>query len=487
MGRLVRRFVAFAFGNGVIASRRRLRITAGPRPGAGHVTRASVKRILPLIAVLALVITGPATTPSVRAGAARPNVILIVTDDQAWNTLWAMPVVQSRLIAKGTTFTNAFTPTSVCCPSRATILTGQYAHTHGLWSNKLPLGGFHRFDDDSTLATWLDDAGYRTALVGKYLNEYGAADASYIPPGWDRWLALTHDPHGSYLDFDFSDDGRLAHNDADYVTDFLRDEAADFIRTSAVPFFLYFTPTAPHIDAIPAPRHEGAFSDLQRFRPPNFNEPDVSDKPSWVARANPWSVERIRDTDQLRMDMYETLLAVDEAVATLLKATQGEATIVLFTSDNGYQFGEHRLRGKNDAYDHTSRVPLVIREDGVVPAGAVDRRIALNVDLARTIGAATSVPMPKAEGLGLFGVETRSAFVVEGVESGHRPAFCGVRTLTHLFVHYATGEEELYDYGDDPFELANLASSPDSQRDVRLLRRAARSLCRPLPPGLAAF
>jgi arylsulfatase A-like enzyme len=181
------------------------------------------------------------------------------------------------------------------------------------------------------------------------------------------------------------------------------------------------------------------------------------------------------------------LLAVDEAVGALLKATQGEPTMLLFTSDNGFEYGEHRLRGKNDAYDHTSRIPLVVREDGVVPAGAVDRRIALNVDLAQTIGSATGVSTPRAEGLALFGLETRSEFVVEGVERRRRPAYCGVRTLSHLFVHYATGEEELYSYGDDPFELTNLASSPDSQRDVRLLRRSARSLCQPLPPGLPPF
>jgi N-acetylglucosamine-6-sulfatase len=446
-----------------------------------------VKRILPLIAVLAVALTGLDSTPRVRAGVIRPNVILIVTDDQAWNTLWAMPIVQSRLVAKGTTFPNAFTPTSLCCPSRATILTGQYAHTHGVWSNQFPLGGFHRFDDSSTLATWLDDAGYRTGLIGKYMNEYDAEDASYVPPGWDRWLGLIHDAHGSYLDFDVSDGGRLAHNDRDYVTDFLRDEAAQFIRSSTEPFFLYFAPTAPHKDAIPAPRHEGTFADLQRFRPPNFNEADVSDKPAWLSGTKPLSDERVQDLDQIRIDMYETLLAVDEAVGVLLKATHGEPTIVLFTSDNGFEYGEHRLRGKNDAYDHTSRIPLVVREDGVVPAGAVDRRIALNVDLAQTIGSATGVRTPRAEGLGLFGVETRSDFVVEGVEKGRRPAYCGVRTLTHLFVHYATGEEELYDYGDDPFELTNIASSPDSHRDVRLLRRTAESLCQPLPPGLPGF
>ena len=446
-----------------------------------------MKRILPLTAVLAVALGGLHPTAPARAGVARPNVILIVTDDQAWNTLWAMPAVQSRLVAKGTTFPNSFTPTSVCCPSRATILTGEYAHTHGVWSNQLPLGGFHRFDDSSTLATWLDDAGYRTGLIGKYLNDYDAEEASYVPPGWDRWLGLIHDPHGSYLDFDVSDEGRLAHNARDYVTDFLRDEAAEFIRGSTEPFFLYFAPTAPHMDAIPAPRHEGAFSDLQRFRPPSFNEGDVSDKPAWVSGTNPMSDERIQDLDRLRIDMYETLLAVDEAVVALLKATRGEPTIVLFTSDNGFEFGEHRLRGKNDAYDHTSRIPLVVREDGVVPAGAIDRRIALNVDLAQTIGSAAGVPTPGAEGLDLFGIETRSEFVVESVERGRRPAYCGVRTLSYLFVRYATGEEELYDYGDDPFELTNLASSLESRRDVRLLRRAARSLCRPLPPGLPAF
>jgi arylsulfatase A-like enzyme len=443
------------------------------------------------IALAVFTLTMLLPVPNVRAEPLQqPNVLLIMTDDQPVNTLWAMPTVQAELLAKGTNFSNGFAPTAQCCPSRASTLTGTYSHTHGVWDVNDPYA-FESFNDSATIATWMDSAGYRTGLFGKYLNGYTYDDATYVPPGWDDWRALYHgerEPNrGSYFNFHVSENGSRVDNTTDYVTDYLADEAVQFVEESADPFFLYFSPTAPHRDAIPAPRHEGAFADLAPYRPPNFNEADVSDKPEWVRRRPLLTQDEIARGDRLRIDMHETLLAVDEAVADLIAATDGEPILIIYMSDQGYMFGEHRLNGKNDAYEASIRLPLIMRQDGVIAAGATDERLALNVDIAQTIGAATGVQMPGTEGLSLTGAEVRSGFPVEAIADGRRPAYCGVRTMHELFVHYATGEEEFYNLRSDPYELRNRANVAGAADKVRRLRRSARKLCVPLAPGMPVF
>jgi arylsulfatase A-like enzyme len=185
--------------------------------------------------------------------------------------------------------------------------------------------------------------------------------------------------------------------------------------------------------------------------------------------------------------MHETLLAVDEAIQQLIAATNGEPTLIIFMTDNGYVFGEHRLRGKNDAYEGSIRLPLILRQDGVIAAGVTDDRLALNVDVAQTIGDATGVPTPGTEGLPLTGTEVRSRFPVEAIAGGRRPAYCGVRTRRELFVHYASGEEEFYNLRQDPYQLSNRASVPAVADKVRTLRASARRLCDPLAPGMPGF
>ena len=185
-----------------------------------------------------------------------------MTDDQRYDTLWAMPEVRQRLIRPGIPFRNAFVVNPLCCPSRASILTGQYSHTTGVYRNVGEYGGFDAFRDDSTIATWLQGADYRTALIGKYLNGY--ADTEYIPPGWDRWAALEHAP-GYYYDYILNLDGELIRYGAspnDYSTDVLADLAVSFIEETEGPLLLYFAPHAPHGPPEPVPGHETAFSDL---------------------------------------------------------------------------------------------------------------------------------------------------------------------------------------------------------------------------------
>ncbi|MDP9261334.1 MAG: sulfatase-like hydrolase/transferase, partial [Actinomycetota bacterium] len=228
----------------------------------------------------------------------QPNIVLILTDDQRFDEMAHMPTVRTTLANKGMTFKNGFVVNSLCCPSRSTILTGEYSHSTGVYKNAPPNGGFDTFtqtgDDQSTIATWLQTAGYRTGLVGKYLNGYGPPQGTYVPPGWDVWNALTlqgaeggSDGTFGYYNYSMSIDGAprsYGSTAADYSTDVLASDATDFIQStpSSKPLFLFFAPRAPHAPAIPANRDTNSCPNLAPNRPPNYNEPVVADKPAYI-------------------------------------------------------------------------------------------------------------------------------------------------------------------------------------------------------------
>jgi len=425
---------------------------------------------------------------------AQPNVVIILTDDQRADTLQYMPTVESELMAKGVTFDNAFVVNPVCCPSRASILTGRWSHSTGVWGIDGDYGGFHVFNDASTLPVWLDRAGYKTALIGKYLNGY--ADGSYLPPGWDRWFAHTLHPN-AYYGWEASDGGSAASFGSapgDYNTDVLADRAVDFITDSGSdPFFLYFAPKAPHTSGsyhtTPAARHEGFYAGLTPWRPPNVNEADVSEKPDYIRSLAtiPWA-----SLDGLRESQLESLLAVDDAVGRMLAALAEtgklQETLIVFMSDNGHEWGEHRRAHKIVPYEESLRVPLVIRWDALGARGVSDR-FALNVDIAPTIAAAAGIDAPKAEGRNLLPLLTgtasswRNRFLIEDRMEPRWavPAYCGYRGERWKYIQYATGEEELYDLVRDPYELENLAAMRRARvMDYRTAIR--RSPCD--PPGL---
>jgi N-acetylglucosamine-6-sulfatase len=457
-------------------------------PSRDH--EVGLPKLLLLCSVVALVAAGRA--------AAQPNVLLIVTDDQRWDTLGYMPTVQSELAGKGVTFTNAFVVNPVCCPARTSLLTGRWSHSTGVWGVNGPHGGFHVFDDASTLPVWLDRAGYKTMLAGKYLNGY--LDETYRPPGWDRWFAFTRNPN-RYFDYGVADDGRpvvFGSNAGDYATDVLADRAERFIREAGnAPFFLYFAPKAPHIGGpgeyvTPAPRHAGSFAGLDPWRPPNVNEPDVSDKPAYIRNRAPVSEAEL---DQLRQEQLESLLAVDEAVARMLDALRetGELTdtLVVFTSDHGFGWGEHRRTHKVVPYEESIRVPLVIRYDRLGLAAHAERRVVLNVDLAPTVAAATGKTAPGAEGrnlLPLMAAQTRGwrpSFLYEAymgewnVNGWGAPGYCAFRGVRWKYVQYNTGEEEVYDLARDPYELRSLHRTVSRAWLMAYRERVRGSACRP--------
>ena len=455
-----------------------------------------------------------------NAGTAeRPNVILILTDDLDTDSISHMPNLRSLLIERGTTFENAFVTDSLCCPSRATILRGQYAHNHEILANEPPQGGFEKFRDlghqNSTIATWLQTAGYRTIFVGKYLNGY---EGTQIPPGWDEWYAVS----GNYMSTDLNENGTIKHYDPeqDYLTDVLAERAAGYVGRPGggapsffvphKPFFMWLGTTAPHQPADPAPRHADALKDVSLPKPPSFDEADTSDKPAWIRDNPPLNPDQIDFAESLYRKRLQSMLAVDEMIGklvdTLKHSGELDNTYIFFTSDNGYHMGTHRLStGKWTAYEEDIRVPLIVRGPGV-PEGQHLEQLVLNNDFAPTIAELGGAEAPSfVDGRSLVPLlredpppedQWRQAFLVEAIaesaeippsvddstlvplltgdtqppedtrrfspldpaplkEAG-RPALEAVRTEDHLYVEYETGENELYDLEKDPYELDNV-------------------------------
>jgi N-acetylglucosamine-6-sulfatase len=430
----------------------------------------------------------------------RPSIVLILTDDQRIDTLWALPTVQYALVNKGIKFANAFVVNSLCCPSRASILTGKYSHGTGVYTNKDPYGGFASFVDSSTIATRLQSAGYHTALFGKYLNQYKeAAHQGYVPPGWDHWTAMAA-LNGRYYGYELSINGDLHYRGFgrdDYSTDVLASKAKRFIRETEGPLFLYFAPYAPHAPAIPPRRYLDAFSETPVPRPPSYNEADVSDKPAWGRDRPSYTPEAEAYVDRFARDQYASLLAVDDAVRRIIVALRDTGrlhnTIIVFMSDNGMQWGEHRWLGKETPYEESIRVPMLLRWDAAGLEPRTDSHLVLNIDVAPTFAAAAGVEAPGADGMSLWPIVEdpsspwRNQFLIEHVNNGHDPpTYCALRSERYLYAEYLTDEEELYDLETDPYELENVAGDPRMQTLKKELRARTDELCLPRPPGWPA-
>jgi N-acetylglucosamine-6-sulfatase len=443
----------------------------------------------------------PAAQPAARAVAARPNIVVVLTDDQdlILGSMDSMPKTRSLIGAQGATFSQYFVPTSLCCPSRATILTGKYIHNHGVFQNFRPDGGFLRFktlgNEEKTLAASLQQAGYRTALLGKYLNEYPVGvDKTYVPPGWDEWFVpAAGSPYGGF-NYTVNDDGLLAAHGKtpeDYLTDVLSRQARDFMTRSVAdqePFFLLVAPFVPHKPAVPAPRHAKLFVGLQAPRTKSFNERDMTDKPE-VRQKALLTAQEIGNLDILYRLRLRTLQAVDEMVAELVESLRQSGqlgnTYIFFTSDNGFHMGQHRMpAGKYTPYEEDIHVPLLVRGPGV-RANLQVGSLAMSVDLAPTIAELTGTALlGQADGRSLarllrgkpqssgwrksmlleqyhfVEVPQSAATTLEptDVPGGQEvPTHLGLRTATFKYVEYESGELEYYDLVKDPNELQNLA------------------------------
>ena len=452
--------------------------------------RATVLALL--VAAFALACSGGAAAPPAAGSPAeKPNFVYVMVDDMPpRGVMRAMPNVREGLIARGTAFPNAYVTQSTCCPSRASTLRGQYPHNTGVISTGGPGGGEPAFRplEGSTVATWLDGAGYRTGLVGKYLNGY---TGPHVPPGWDGWLAKGGVFGKPEL---VNSRGETRPFPDASTTSVYRPYAVNFVEKASAagdPFALFLWTNAPHL---PSPDYSARYADLYGKatlpKPPSFDEADVSDKPAWV-RGLP-RVDAAKRADLLRWHRQQLrgLREVDDAVGAMFDALRrsGELdeTYFVFSADNGVHMGEHRwsnYRGaKNAPYEESASVPLIVRGPGV-PAGVSRGQLVANNDLAPTIADLAGVDAPDfVDGRSLKPLLSpeppeawRSAILNERhlIEPDGQPSpdYSALLTGGETYVEYETGEQEYYDLSRDPYQLENAYPSLGEQERAGLSAR----------------
>jgi N-acetylglucosamine-6-sulfatase len=480
---------------------------AGMRPRAWGVLAAATAA-LTLSALLAAQSGSPAPAP------AKPNIVVVMTDDQTVESMRVMANVNTLLARQGTTFANNFASFPLCCPSRATFITGQYGHNHTIMGNAAPTGGYDKLapSHSNSLPAWLQQAGYHTVHVGKYLNGYGRARPTEVPAGWTEWYGSTDPSTYRFYNYTLNENGRLVTygtGAANYQADVYNRKAVELVRRLAPgpkPFFLSVAFLAPHSGGprdsddppnlgtpSPAPRHRNTFSNQPLPTPPSLNEADVSDKPAAMRNRPVLGAARLNAIRENYQQRLESLLAIDEAVRDLLAALDatGELgrTYVIFTADNGFFHGEHRVAsGKVLVYEPSVRVPLIVRGPGI-PRGVTRTNLAANVDLAATIlDAAGARAARRLDGRSLLpfarDVRRRSGrdILLETT------TYSAIRTPRHVFVQHSTGEQELYDLVADPHQLTSLHADArltplKNQLAARLgkLRTCAGDACRKGP------
>jgi N-acetylglucosamine-6-sulfatase len=417
----------------------------------------------------------------------RPNVIVIDTDDMNVSDMFVMRNTLRLLGAHGTTFRNSYVSYPLCCPSRATFLTGQYAHNHGVLTDQR----FGDLDSSNTLPVWLRRAKYRTAMFGKYLNGYGVADPRQIPQGWSQWFALTGGTEQHRYNFKLNENGKVRfygrnpNNYIDYILDSKVNAVLKQWTISPKPFFIYYNPNNPHgesgtpifssRDPEPAPQYNGILGDIAAPHPPNFDEADVSDKPDQIRDIPHLSDFQLADINRRYRGRLESLLSVDDEVKRIFglvrKYGDKRKTFFIFTSDNGLELGAHRIEFKNYLYEEGERVPLIIRGPGF-PQNATRDQLAANIDLAPTITALTRARAGRVmDGTPLLPLAKNPAdgasrdLLFESPDIGT----FGIRRGPWKYNSWKNGDEELYNIGDDPYELTNLLHGPmaSNYTDIR--------------------
>jgi N-acetylglucosamine-6-sulfatase len=485
----------------------------------------TIRALVSLLALACALVGALVAHPDSAGAAARPDIVLIQTDDQTLSDLYAlysdpvtgqqfavMPNTLSLLASQGITFNRYYVSNPLCCPSRASLLTGRYSHNNGVLTNFFPSGGYYKFDLYNNLAMWLHNAGYKTSHIGKFMNQYGDNNPSEVPPGWDDWHTVIGDarlfygyktndngtvsePHGSYDEVNQSyvekdpsgcPDNPPLLGECNYLTDVITKDALDAIsKFGANPFYLQVDYTTPHGDIVlpggpePATRHAGSLTGIKAPRVPSFNEYDMADKPAFVRRNPRLGFGKIDYLDRRYEQRLEALRSVDEGVGKIIDQLVGAGdlanTYVIFTSDNGFFQGEHRFdSAKFLAYEPSTHMPLVIRGPGILPASH-SRELAANVDLAPTIlrlTGATATATMDGRSLVRFihdpAKRTKRPILLEGftgkgeagttLRAGISVAasprdYEGVRIGRYKYVHYRSGAKELYDLKRDPYEL----------------------------------
>ena len=446
---------------------------------------------------------GPSVPTASPAG--HPNIVFVLTDDLETSLLRFMPQVR-QMQTQGASFTNYTLADTLCCPSRSSIFTGMYPHDTGVFTNTPPDGGFdvfhNRGEEQDTFATTLQHAGYRTAMMGKYLNGYQpvnpGTDTGYVPPGWNDWDVAGN----GYKQFNYTlnTNGHAEHHEQspqDYLTDVLATKSQDFIHRHAQahePFMLEVATFSPHAPYTPAPRNINDFPGLQAPRDPSFNQPDPAG-PQWLRTRAPLNDRQISRIDQAYRKRAQAVEAVDQLIAglrqTLTETGQADNTYLVFSSDNGYHMGQHELMpGKQTAFATDLTVPLIITGPGIT----ANQRIPLpaqNVDLAPTFAdLGHAAPLRRADGHTLtpllhgqdppdwpttslvehHGPNTRRGDPDRAIGKGkaNPPSYTAITTGTETYVEYVTGEREYYNNRADPFQLANAINTLPPSREAEL-------------------
>lgn len=454
---------------------------------------------------------------SVTASEAAPNIVVIMTDDQEdTGSMAYMPKLHALLAEQGVTFTNSFVNLPLCAPSRASFLTGLSAHNTGIKANNpLDGGGWEAFKDKeaNALPVWLDRAGYKTALLGKYVNRYGQqsslgallswagslADVEFkgatignprdwVPPGWDLWYAFTQ-WRARYFDYAVNENGTIlqfGHRPDDYSTDVLKERAKRFIADQASksdPFFMVIATKAVHAQgsrAIPAPRDAKDLEEVKLPTGPSFNRKDASHKALRTRFVQGVSKAKLAKAYRAELQTLQSVDDLVEAVVDALKsAGKLDDTLIVYTSDNGFLYGQHRLIGKSAPYEESIKVPLVMRGPGI-PKDETRTALVNNLDVVATIAELAGVsPGYALDGRSLVplfadpNAPWRSALLIESPVSrvqSPKVRFTGVRTATLKYVRYDSGFEQLFDLKTDPYELKNEAGAPHYARELASLR-----------------
>ena len=419
-------------------------------------------------AALIVLVAASALVPAVGAAGAEtpPNVLIFLTDDQRASTMSVMPETRFWFKQHGTTFPNGVVTTPVCCPSRSTILTGRYAHNHGVASNFDVM----ELDHSTTIQHRLQDAGYLTAMAGKYLNLWKES-----PPDFDRWamMDLASDGNGySPTQFDVNGTVRTIET---YSTNYIRRKAIRFLERFEThderPWFIFLSVYAPHAPAIPAPKYETA--GVPKFvKNPAMLETDRTDKPPFLQART----ANLATMAKFRARQLRTLMSVDDLVGrvmkTLGKMGERDDTLAFFLSDNGHLWGDHGLFAKRFPYTASVRVPFFARWPGVLPAGTADPRLVANVDLVPTILDAAGMDATGLDGHSLGANWDRDRVFLEYTRDPDSdvPTWASIRTMELQYTEYygeggAVVFREYYDLTADPWQLVNLLGDADTTND----------------------
>jgi N-acetylglucosamine-6-sulfatase len=409
--------------------------------------------------------------------ARRPHLLLLIADDMRMDGLDFMPQTKARIFGEGVAFNQAYIPTPLCCPSRASLLTGQYAHHTGVRLNSDAL-------NQPTVVQTLHENGYHTGLVGKYLNSWDGTPR----PEFDWWVSFAGGK-SVYTDPELNVNGAWSQQTG-YMTYLLRDYALQFLDRAAQldePFLLIFAPNAPHHPYEPAPGDEARYTDMPFTPPPNYNELDVSDKPEWIQRLPLITEDRQAGDHEIRLRQAQMLWALDQTIAALLDrlAAQGrlDDTCVMFISDNGLFVGEHRLAGKRFAYEESSRVPLGMRYPPLIAAPHREDRLVANIDIAPTFLDLAGLPaLARADGRSLVpllrGPTTwRDDVLLQGwTDDSLGPPYQALRSGPYMYIENQGDNAELYDLEQDPYQLENQINNPAYTDLIAQLHQRLRRL-----------